>query len=254
MAQDSNEYLIETLGQLVVAKKEATALRERLINLEEALTEKNRLNALKQSENDELRVRNAKLESDMMQLQNTLVCRVHIDATAKTFYDALTHCQNAELQLVTKDRDTLNGLLKVSKMNVTTQQQRANTLEQRLHDLDGEKKALVHETQAAAQVVRVDVGLFLVYIYINQHSIQIGLNTHSPPTPPSTPDGTNLPVIRGPSTAGPSRNRNVTENRESADVVVVYPPSQLPPPRTQAIQNATQLIPDLPDDETEALD
>lgn len=217
MAQDSNEYLIETLGQLVVAKKEATALRERLINLEEALTEKNRLNALKQSENDELRVRNAKLESDMMQLQNTL---------------------NAELQLVTKDRDTLNGLLKVSKMNVTTQQQRANTLEQRLHDLDGEKKALVHETQAAAQVVRVDIGL----------------NTHSPPTPPSTPDGTNLPVIRGPSTAGPSRNRNVTENRESADVVVVYPPSQLPPPRTQAIQNATQLIPDLPDDETEALD
>ncbi|KAG2353980.1 hypothetical protein BDR07DRAFT_647413 [Suillus spraguei] len=213
MVHDSNEYLIETLGQLVVAKKEATALRERLINSEEALTEKNRLNALKQNENDELRVRNAKLESDMMQLQNT---------------------RNAELQLVTKDRDALNGLLKVSVMDVTTQQQRANTLEQRLRELDEVKKALAHEIQAAAQIVRVDIGV----------------NTNSLPTPPSTPDGTKLPVIRGPSTAGPFRNRNVTQDRESADVVVVYPPSQLPPSRTQAIQNATQLIPDLPDDGT----
>lgn len=51
MAYDSNAYLIETLGQLVKAKKEVTALRERVTNLEE-LTERNRLNLVK---NDEVR-------------------------------------------------------------------------------------------------------------------------------------------------------------------------------------------------------
>lgn len=143
MAHDSNEYLIETLGQLVGAKKEATALRERLTNVEEALTERDRFNALKQNENDELRVRNAKLELEMMQLQNA----------------------NAALQLATKNRDALHELLKVSKMDVTTQQQRADTLEQRLHELDKEKNALARELQAAAQIVRVDVGSFLASIY-----------------------------------------------------------------------------------------
>jgi hypothetical protein len=52
MAHDSNAYLIETLGQLVKAKKEVTALRERVANLEEELTERNRLNLVK---NDEVR-------------------------------------------------------------------------------------------------------------------------------------------------------------------------------------------------------
>lgn len=52
MAYDSNAYLIETLGQLVKAKKEVTALRERVTNLEEELTERNRLNLVK---NDEVR-------------------------------------------------------------------------------------------------------------------------------------------------------------------------------------------------------
>jgi hypothetical protein len=55
MAHDSNAYLIETLGQLVEAKKEATALRDRVSNLEEdlsQLTERNRLNLVK---NDEVR-------------------------------------------------------------------------------------------------------------------------------------------------------------------------------------------------------
>lgn len=52
MAHDSNAYLIETLGQLVKAKKEVTALRERVTNLEEELTERNRLNLVK---NDEVR-------------------------------------------------------------------------------------------------------------------------------------------------------------------------------------------------------
>lgn len=52
MAYDSNAYLIETLGQLVKAKKEVTALRERVASLEEELTERNRLNSVK---NDEVR-------------------------------------------------------------------------------------------------------------------------------------------------------------------------------------------------------
>ncbi|KAG2044716.1 hypothetical protein BDR03DRAFT_937086 [Suillus americanus] len=210
MAHDSNEYLIETLGQLVGAKKEATALRERLTNVEEALTERDRFNALKQNENDELRVRNAKLELEMMQLQNA----------------------NAALQLATKNRDALHELLKVSKMDVTTQQQRANTLEQRLHELDKEKNALARELQAAAQIVRVDIGV----------------NTNPLPTPRSMPNGANLPVVRGPSTAGPSRDRNLKEERDaSVDIVAVHPLSRLPPPRHQAIKDAPQIIPDLLD-------
>lgn len=213
MVHDSNEYLIETLGQLVGAKKEATALRERLTNVEEALTERDRFNALKQNENDELRVRNAKLELEMMQLQNA----------------------NAALQLATKNRDALHELLKVSKMDVTTQQQRANTLEQRLHELDKEKNALARELQAAAQIVRVDIGV----------------NTNPLPTPRSMPNGANLPVVRGPSTAGPSRDRNLKEEKEerdaSVDIVAVHPLSRLPPPRHQAIKDAPQIIPDLLD-------
>jgi hypothetical protein len=55
MAHDSNGYLIETLKQLVEAKKEVTTLREGFANLEETLTERNRLNTLKQNENDEVR-------------------------------------------------------------------------------------------------------------------------------------------------------------------------------------------------------
>ncbi|KAG1783825.1 hypothetical protein EV702DRAFT_17518 [Suillus placidus] len=206
------EYLVETLGQLVDAKNEATALRDRLTNLEEALAERSRLNALKKNENDELRARNTRLELDMMQLQNA----------------------NAALQLATKDRDALQGLLEVSKMDVTTQQQRANTLEQRLRQLDEEKKALTHELQAAAQIVRVDVGM----------------NTNPLPTPRSTPDGPKLPVVRGPLTAGPSRDRIYLKKERdstSADIIAVHPPSRLPPLRKQAVENAPQLIPDLPD-------
>lgn len=212
MAHDSNEYLIETLGQLVGAKKEASTLRERLMKLEEALTECNRLNATKQNENDELRVRNAKLEFEMMQLQNA----------------------NAALQLATKDYDALHELFKVSKMDVTTQQQRANTLEQRLREADEEKKALVRELQAAAQIVRMDIGV----------------NTNPLPAPRNTPNGANLPVVRDPLTAEPSRDRNLKEERDVLvmDTVVVHPPSRLPPPRKQAIEHAAQLIPDLPDD------
>ncbi|KAG1826067.1 uncharacterized protein BJ212DRAFT_1475413 [Suillus subaureus] len=213
MAHDGNEYLIETLGQLVGAKKEATALHGRLTNLQEALTERDRLNALKQNENDELRIRNAKLELDMMQLQNA----------------------NAALRLATKDHDVLRELLEVTKMDVTTQQQRANTLEQRLHQLDQEKNTLAHELQAAAQIVRVDIGV----------------NTNPLPTPRTTPNDMNLPVVRGPLTAGPSRERNLKEERDtSADIVVVHPPSRLPPPRKRAIENVPQIIPDLPDSGT----
>lgn len=210
MAHDSNGYLIETLGQLVDAKKEVTALRKTLTNLEETLTERNRLNTLKQNENDELRVKNTKLAFDMMQLQNA----------------------NAALQLAMKDRDVLRGLLEVSKMNVTTQQQRADTLEQRLRELDEEKNALTRELQAAAQIVRVDAGV----------------NTNPLSTPRDPANVANFPVVQGPSTAGPSRDRNPKEERDlTADIVVVYPPSQLPSPRKQAIENAPQLIPDLPD-------
>jgi hypothetical protein len=54
MAHDNNEYLIETLRQLVGAKKEAIALRRRLASLEEALAERNRLNSVKQNENNEV--------------------------------------------------------------------------------------------------------------------------------------------------------------------------------------------------------
>lgn len=210
MAHDSNGYLIETLGQLVGAKKETTALRERVANLEEALTERNRLNSIQQNENDELRVKNTKLTSEMVQLHNA----------------------NAALQLATKDCDALRGLLEVSKMDITTQQQRANSLEQRIRELDEEKNALTRELQAAAQIVRVDTGV----------------NTNPLPTPRNPPNGANFPVVQGPSTAAPSRDRNPKEERDlTADIVVVHPPSRLPPPRKQAIENAPQLIPDLPD-------
>ncbi|KAG2350490.1 hypothetical protein BDR05DRAFT_26106 [Suillus weaverae] len=157
-------------------------------------------------------MRNAKLELDMMQSQKT----------------------NAALQLATKDRDALHGLLEVSKMDVTTQQQRANALEQRLRQLDEEKKVLTHELQAAAQIVRVDVGV----------------NTNPLPTPRSTPNGPNLPVVRGPLTAGPSRDRIYLKRERdstSADIVALHPPSRLPPLRKQAVENVPQLIPDLPD-------
>ncbi|KAG2159985.1 uncharacterized protein EDB93DRAFT_1112813 [Suillus bovinus] len=212
MAHDSNlkklnEYLIETLGQLVEAKKEAAALREQVTNLEKKLTEHDRLNASRKFENDELRGRNAKFELEM---KNT----------------------NAALQLATKDRDVLNRSLDASKMDVTTQQKRANTLEQQLRKLDEEKKALARELQAAAQIVRVDIGV----------------NTNPLPTPRSTPNDTKLPVVRGPSTAGPSRNRNVKEEQDMmADIIAVNPPSQLPLLRKQTIENVPQLIPDLPD-------
>ncbi|KAG1899097.1 uncharacterized protein F5891DRAFT_415571 [Suillus fuscotomentosus] len=205
-----NEYLVETLGQLLEAKKEATVMRERLTALEADLTERDRLDALKQSENDELRVRSTKLEFEMTQLQNV----------------------NAALQLATKDRDALHEQLKVSKMDVTRQQERANTLEQRLQELNNEKTALARELQAAAQIVRVDIGV----------------NTNPLLTPRSTPNGARLPVVLGPSTAGPSRDRNLKEEQDvSMDIFAVHPPSQLPPPRKRAIENAPQLIPDLAD-------
>lgn len=199
-----------------------------------------------------------------MQLQNA-VCQA-IDVITGVHF-VLTRCQNAALQLAMKDRDVLRGLLEVSKMNVTTQQQRvisqlhldvalglhvfqADTLEQRLRELDEEKNALTRELQAAAQIVRVDVGPFMADIYkaTPTNIIQAGVNTNPLSTPRDPANVANFPVVQGPSTAGPSRDRNPKEERDlTADIVVVYPPSQLPSPRKQAIENAPQLIPDLPD-------
>jgi hypothetical protein len=68
----------------------------------------------------------------MMQLQNA-VCRVHIDVIARIFH-VPTRRQNAALQLATKDYDALHELFKVSKMDVTTQQQRV--ISKLTHPLD----------------------------------------------------------------------------------------------------------------------
>jgi hypothetical protein len=155
-------------------------------------------------------------------------------------------------------------------MDVTTQQQRvisklahrvsmwprantcfqADTLEQRLRELDGEKQTLMREFQVTAQIVRVDVGPFSANIYqaISTNNIQTGVNTDPLPTLRGPPNGADFPVVQGPSTAGPSRDRNLKSERDvAADIVVAHPPSRLPPPRNQAIESAPQLIPDLSD-------
>ncbi|KAG1757446.1 hypothetical protein EDB19DRAFT_38093 [Suillus lakei] len=203
-------YLTQTLEQLLGAKKEVAVLRERLTDLEHAANERDRLNALKQEENVQLRVKNAKLEDNIMQLQNL----------------------NAALQPAAKNRDTLRGLLEVSMADATTQQQKVVTLEKQLHELTADKQTLTRELQAAAQIVRIDVGV----------------NTNPLPSPCSAPNDTILPIARGPSTAGPSRARNLKEEEEEGeeDIVTVHHSYQLPP-RKQAIENAPQLIPDLPD-------
>jgi hypothetical protein len=92
----------------------------------------------------------------------------------------------------------------------------------------------------------VDVGSFLANIYqaTLTNTIQTGVNTDPLPTLCNPPDGAKVPAVQGPSTAGPSRDRNPKEER---DIIVVHPPSQLPPPRKQAIETAPQLILDLPD-------
>ncbi|KAG2129886.1 hypothetical protein DEU56DRAFT_486734 [Suillus clintonianus] len=203
-----DKYLIQTLEQLVGAKTEATALSERVATLQDAANEHDRLSALKEEQSDKLRDRIAKLEIDKMQMQNA----------------------NAALQLAVKDRDALHGSLEMFRADASTQRERANALGQLVRELDEEKKALTRKLQAAAQVVRVDVGV----------------NTDPLPSLRSTPNNAILPVARGQPTAGPSRVHNLKEEGNTkADTSTGHHPSQLPPTRKKAIEEAPQIIPDL---------
>ncbi|KAG0708985.1 hypothetical protein DFH29DRAFT_890000 [Suillus ampliporus] len=217
---DHNKYHIETLEQLVDAKKEAHALRERLARSEDTVNERDRLKVSIQENRDQaeaetrqLRDRISTFEKDVIRLQD----------------------DKAALQHAT---EVLRGLLEVSKTDASAQQQKVDTLEQRLRELTEEKETLTRElqvSQAAARVVRVEVGV----------------NTIPLPSPSSKPNGANLPVTRGPSTAGPSRVRNLKQETATAADIPTIPmvhSSQIPTTRTVPIANAPQVIPDLPDD------
>ncbi|KAG1755160.1 uncharacterized protein EDB91DRAFT_277238 [Suillus paluster] len=224
---DHNKYHIETLEQLVDAKKEAQVLRERLTRLEDAVNERDRLNVLIQAKNGQaetetrqLHERNSTLEQDVMRLQD----------------------ENVALQHATEEHDALRRSLELSTQDALTKQQKVDTLEKRLRELTEEKEALTRELQlgqATARVVRVEVGV----------------NTNPLPSPShgSKPNGANLSVIRGASTAGPLfRARHLKQEAPAtADTPAAYSPSnpsQIPATRTRLIANVPQVIPDLPDD------